>query len=365
MKFNRIIAVLALVAGTELSVKAAETAADATTPAEIAEPASTQQPATDNRQPTTDNVEKVNYIPEFHGAVRPRWELDTESGESRFEVRWARFTVEGKVAPRLGYFMQLDFCDQGSIKIHDAYVKLDAAKGLTIQAGQFRMPFGTESFMAPQNYVFANRSFMGKQMCNYRKVGAKVTYKLPISLPLTLEVGAFNSGTSANHNVWGKSYAGSGRATLQAGDFKICAGVMDLKPDATRIMLYDCGVSYQHGNWRAHTEYMNEHYVNNDHKDSNSWVVWGDYGRNANLGIFNRWSVQARYDGMTDQWDGITGSVDNPTRNRFTVGGTLTYRYKKVFCDLMLNYEKYLYHKDYTPSTGQGDKVVAEIAVRF
>lgn len=31
--------------------------------------------------------EKVSLMPEFHGAVRPRWEIDTETGESRFEVR--------------------------------------------------------------------------------------------------------------------------------------------------------------------------------------------------------------------------------------------------------------------------------------
>lgn len=313
----------------------------------------------------SDATENVSLMPVFHGAVRPRWEIDTKSGESRFEVRWARFTVEGNVAPKIGYFLQLDLCDQGAIKIHDAYVKLGVAKGLQLQAGQFRMPFGTEPFMAPQNYVFANRSFMGKQMCNFRKVGAKLTYRLPIDIPLTLEAGVFNSGTTANHNIWGKSYAGSGRATLQAGDFKISAGVMDIKPDQTRIMLYDAGVTYQNGNWRAHTEYMNEHYVDNAHKDANSWVVWGDYGRNANLGIFNRWSVQARYDGMSRQWDGIQGNPDNEARHRFTVGGTLTYRYKKVFCDLMLDYEKYLYCHDYTPSAGQGDKVVAEIAVRF
>lgn len=309
--------------------------------------------------------EKVNYMPQFHGAVRPRWEIDTESGESRFEVRWARFTVEGKVAPKLGYFIQTDFCDQGSIKINDAYVKLDAAKGLTIQAGQFRMPFGTEPFMAPQTYVFANRSFMGKQMCNYRKVGAKLTYKLPIEIPLTLEAGVFNAGTIANHNQWSKTYAGSGRATLQAGDFKICAGVMDLKPDQVRVMLYDAGVTWTHGNWRAAAEYMNEHYVDCSRKDANSWVVWGDYGHRANLGIFNRWAVQARYDGMTCQWDGIEGSTENAARNRFTIGGTLSYRYKKVYADLILNYEKYLYHHDFTPAVGQGDKIVAEIAIRF
>ena len=116
-------------------------------------------------QPAED-ADRISYVPEFHGAVRPRWELDTAIGQSRFEVRWARFTAEGKVAPKIGYFLQVDLCDQGVFKFHDAYVRMEVAKGLEVQAGQFRMPFGREPFMAPQNYVFANRSFMGKQMCN-------------------------------------------------------------------------------------------------------------------------------------------------------------------------------------------------------
>lgn len=310
-------------------------------------------------------ADKISYIPEFHGAVRPRWEIDTETGESRFEVRWARFTAEGKVAPKIGYFLQVDLCDQGVFKFHDAYVKMGVAKGLEVQAGQFRMPFGREPFMAPQNYVFANRSFMGKQMCNYRKVGAKLTYKVPVTLPLTIEVAVGNAGGVGNHNVWSKDYMGCGRVTLEAGDFNICGGVMDILPDATRIMLYDIGSTWKHSDWRGGMEYMIEHYVKSPHKDAHSWVVWGDYGKAARLGIFNRWSIQARYDAMTRQWNGVEGIPDNEGRHRLTLGGTLSYRYKKVFADLMLDYEQYFYQHHYTPTSGQDNKLVIELAVRF
>lgn len=357
---------------TAATMMSATTYADANVSSEMVEnvaenmvETSTGNTSVNTNENTVKGAEKVSLMPNFHGAVRPRWEIDTKSGDSRFEVRWARFTVDGKVAPSLGYFIQVDFCDQGVIKIKDAYAKLNLAKDLTLQAGQFRMPFGTEPFMSPQTYIFANRSFMGKQMCNFRKVGAKLTYNLPISLPLTVEAGVFNAGGIGNHNTWSKSYAGSGRATLTLGDFKLCGGVMDILPDKTRIMLYDMGVSWNHGNWRAAAEYMNEHYNGTDRADSHSWCVWGDYGRDAKLGIFNRWSVQARYDGMNRHWNGVEGNADDPGRHRITVGGTLTYRYKKVFCDLMLDYEKYCYFHNYEAPTGQSDKVVVELAVRF
>ena len=323
------------------------------------------QAVAENSPAPADGADKISYIPEFHGAVRPRWEIDTETGQSRFEVRWARFTAEGKVAPRIGYFMQVDLCDQGVFKFHDAYVKMEVAKGLEIQAGQFRMPFGREPFMAPQNYVFANRSFMGKQMCNYRKVGAKLTYTIPMALPLTVEGAVGNAGGVGNHNIWSKSYMGCGRVTLQAGDFSICGGVMDILPDITRIMLYDIGTTWKHGDWRGGAEYMNEHYVSSHHKDANSWVLWGDYGRSAKIGIFNHWSVQARYDGMSRQWNGVEESEDNVERQRLTLGGTLSYRYKKVFADIMLDYEQYFYRSGYNAPAGQGNKLVVELAVRF
>lgn len=319
----------------------------------------------DNTSQPTDGTEKISYIPEFHGAIRPRWELDTETGQSRFEVRWARFTAEGKISPKIGYFTQVDLCDQGVFKFHDAYVKMEVAKGLEVQAGQFRMPFGREPFMAPQNYVFANRSFMGKYMCNYRKVGAKLTYKIPTKLPLTLEAAVGNAGGVANHNIWSKSYMGCGRITLQAGDFNICGGVMDILPDVSRIMLYDIGTTWIRGDWRGGVEYMNEHYVVSNHKDAHSWVIWGDYGRYAKLGIFNHWSIQARYDGMNRQWNGVNETLDNEGRHRITFGGTLSYRYKKVFADVMLDYEQYFYQHGYTPTEGQGNKLILELAVRF
>ncbi|MDE6342737.1 MAG: porin [Muribaculaceae bacterium] len=321
--------------------------------------------ANEKNDPVASDTEAISYIPEFHGAVRPRWEIDTQNGESRFEVRWARFTAEGKVAPRIGYFLQLDLCDQGVFKVHDAYVKLGLVKGLELQAGQFRMPFGKEPFMAPQNYVFANRSFMGKQMCNYRKVGAKLTYSVPLDIPLTLEAAIANSGLTANHNTWSKSYMGCGRATLTAGDFTISGGMMNIIPDATRINLYDIGTTYRNGDWRGGAEYMMEHYNRTNRKDAHSWVVWGDYGRDVRIGMFNRWSVQARYDGMSRQWNGMEDSADNERRHRITVGGTLTYRYKKVFADIMLDYENYFYPKGFAPAPGQSDKIIAEIAVRF
>lgn len=304
-------------------------------------------------------------LPEFHGVVRPRWELDTRSGDSRFEVRWARLSMEGNVAPRIGYFLQIDLCDQGSIKFKDAYVKVSAAKGFQIVAGQMIMPFSADPFIAPQNFLFANRSFMTKYMNSYRKVGLKLVYEMSEALPMTFEAGVYNTGSITNHNTWSKDYAGAGRITYLLGDLKFNIGAMTLKPEQTRMNLLDAGILYAHSNWRAAVQYTNQHYCAKGLGDTHAWCVWGDYGHDAKLGMFNRWSIQTRFDGMTRYWSGVEGEAFNPARNRITVGGTLTYRYKKVYADLILDYENYFFHHDYTPISGQGNRVVAEIAVRF
>lgn len=305
------------------------------------------------------------HLPEFHGVVRPRWEMDTQSGESRFEVRWARVTMEGSVAPKLGYFLQIDLCDQGTIRFKDAYVKINAAKGLQVVAGQMFLPFSADPFVAPQNFLFANRSFMTKYMNSYRKVGLKLVYDIPGKLPLTLEGGIYNAGSITNHNTWSKDYAGAGRISYQLGDFKINVGGMTLKPDLIRMNLVDACITFTHSDWRGAVQYTNRHYCNTVMDDTNAWCVWGEYGRDAKIGMFNRWSVQARFDGMTSEWSGVEGEACNPARNRLTVGGTLTYRYKKVYADFLLDYENYFYHHDFTPTAGQGNRIVTEIAVRF
>ena len=82
-------------------------------------------------------------------------------------------SLGGDIGPSVKYFVQTDLCDQGQNKDTRRVEPHSSRPGLYIQAGQFRMPFGVETFMAPSNYVFSNRSFIGKQMCNYRAVGAK------------------------------------------------------------------------------------------------------------------------------------------------------------------------------------------------
>ena len=62
------------------------------------------------------------------------------------------------------------------------------------------MPFGVETFMAPSNYVFSNRSFIGKaDVATTAPLVPNWPIPLP-SAPLLLEAGVFNPRAIGDHN---------------------------------------------------------------------------------------------------------------------------------------------------------------------
>lgn len=313
---------------------------------------------------------EFSYKPNIHGTFRPRYELSTQTGKSRFQVRNARLVLDGYVAPSIDYFVQVDLCDQGTMKPLDFWARMRVVKGLSVQVGQFRMPFGVDPFRAPHNYYFANRSFIGRQICNYRAVGGKLTYDFN-KIPLQIEAGVFNSTPIAVHNTWNKKFAYSGKALLTLNNIKLSTGFMSIYPESVRTNLIDGCVSWSYDRWIVEGEYMYEHYTNNSHKPCHGYNFFVNYGMPVNWSIFKQLSFQGRADGMTahssakcdDAGNIIT---DDPSRNRITIGSTLTYKHSRnIYVDIRANYEKYFYRKNVNISEGQGDKIVLELVLRF
>ncbi|MBJ2188614.1 MAG: porin [Muribaculaceae bacterium] len=314
-------------------------------------------------------AEKVDYIPKFSGVIRTRWEIETADGYNRFQVRNVRARLQGKIARPIEYYLQADLCNQGKFQFLDAYVRFYALKGFQIRAGQFVIPFGIEPFRSPGTYIFTNRSFIGKDVDNIRAVGLELTYTLPFA-PLTLQAGVFNSGPITDHSKWTKEKTFASKAVYKIGDFAITGGFQSICPDSVRINMIDGGITFTHGRFTAEAEYMYKHYTNKAFKTAHAYNAWVDYGMPLKKGLFNKLSFQGRVDGTTVLSTGTRNAeglleANLPYRNRITVGSTLAYVKKKLKCELQLNYEKYLYHSDYTAPQGLRDKVVAEIIVSF
>lgn len=316
-------------------------------------------------------TDSISYRPEIHGTVRGRFEASTEHGDYRFQVRNARLSVNGKIAPIADYFVQMDFCDRGKIKILDAWARLWATPGLGFQAGQFRMPFGVDPFRAPHTYIFANRSFIGKQMCNFRAVGAKAMWH-PRAIPFTLEAGAFNPGTIDDHTPWHNTLTYAAKATYSISGLTFATGFQSIKPGPVRANLIDAALTWKHDRWLIEGEYMHKHYVNDAHRAAHAYNLFADYRMPLRTSFFNRLSFQGRFDGLTAHSSATVTDeaghivTDHPARNRVTLGSTISYiRSASMYLDLRVNYEKYFYHSGVRPSAENGDKAVMELVVRF
>lgn len=312
------------------------------------------------------------YIPKVHGVFRGRWELETADGYSHFQVRNARVSLEGYAAPIIKYFFNVDLCDRGKLMLLDAFATVLPAKGVEMKAGQYRMPFGYESFRGPGGYYFNNRSFIGKQVNNYRAVGVSAGYTLP-KIPLSFEAGVFNPTVMEDQVSWVKKYAYAGRVLYRPGGWLFATGFESLIPDGTRINLASATVGYGFGNFYAEGEYMARWYTHQSHKTTHAYNVFASYGIPLRRCVFNMLSVQARFDGMTDLASGtvydliedgkLMTTADG--RRRLTVGSTLDYKYKKLRAAVRVNYEKYWYGKGIEAARGAADVLTAELIVKF
>ncbi len=313
--------------------------------------------------------ETVSYKPNIHGTIRARWEMETETGDNRFQVKNARLSIDGKIAPSIDYFLNTDLCDCGKIKILDAWARMNAVDGLSFQAGQFRIPFGVDPFRAPHTYFFANRSYVGKQVCNYRAVGAEAAYSFS-KIPLSVKAGVFNPTSIGDHNVWCRKMAYGGKAEYKLGDVKLSAGMMSIMPDMIRVNITDGAVTWSRDRWIVEGEYMYKHYTGNNHDGCHAYNLYADYHLPVKAGVFNRLSFQGRVDGMTAHSNGYRNDngklvTNDPARNRVTLGSTISYRRNIVFADLRVNYEKTFYHSGVDAPQGDGDKVLVELVLRF
>lgn len=96
----------------------------------------------DGKRIDKKELQVKDYLPEIHGTLRSKFEYQTEMKASRFEVRNARISLTGNVLPIVAYKAEIDLSDEGQIRMLDAYARLFPAKGVTVTAGQMRVPFG-------------------------------------------------------------------------------------------------------------------------------------------------------------------------------------------------------------------------------
>lgn len=150
-------------------------------------------------------AQDVDMQSQVHGTLRGKYEYQTSEGEGRFEVRTARVSVSGKLMPEVEYKAEIDLCDEGQIKMLDAYTRLKPWRYFQFTIGQMRVPFTIDAHRSPDQQYFANRSFIAKQVGNVRDVGAMAAYDFHVGFPIRVQAGLFNgSGLTGQKDYWTK-----------------------------------------------------------------------------------------------------------------------------------------------------------------
>ena len=314
-----------------------------------------------------DEKEKINYLPKINGTFRAKYEYQTESGESRFQVRNARVSLSGAVSRIIDYKAEIDLCDRGKIKMLDVYGRIHWKNVGFVTLGQMRVPFGTAVTRAPHLLKFANRSFISKQVANVRDVGVRLSY-IPSNLPIKIEAGAFNGSGLTNQNEWRKDFAFAARAGLNIYGIKFELSGMSLIPDDIRINLFDTSLSLTYKNIFVEGEYIYKHYTNDSFDDVHAYHIVGEYKLPVKKWL-RHIAFGARFDSMTNNSSGFRNEdgfleTDDSSKDRITAGVTFV-PVTKIKAELRLNYEKYIYNETATINDSERDKLVIELMVRF
>lgn len=310
---------------------------------------------------------EVDRVPEIHGVLRGRYEGAWPGYGQRFQVRNARVLLEGKLLSELDYYIRVDLCDRGTMKFLDGWARWRFSPQVAVKVGRFRVPFGVDAFRGPGSYIFADRSFIGKDMANVRQVGVQLGY-YGTKLPLTVEGGVFNGSSDQTEWQGGLDYAA--KATWRFGSVALSAGFLSMRPYGVRMNLVDGGVSWRYGNLIVEGEYQNLHYCGGSYKNVNAWLAFASYGIPVDWRPFNIWSFHGRFDAMSDHSTGETDSdgnllTDDAARRRLTVGTTLACNLKYVKAEIVLDYEKYFFDSGVAAPDGFDNRIVAELVVKF
>lgn len=318
--------------------------------------------------------EKLSFIPTVSGTLRAFYRQSTTDGSGRFQVANARLSAAGDVMPWLDYYMQVDFCDNGKIKILDAFAGFKPVRGLKLMLGQMRVPFSVEATRAPWKYYFADPS-LTNNFGNLRSVGFKAGYSVP-GTGLYAEGGVFNATDMIDHYNWNSAMTYSVKTSYTTPwglrpEIAFMSRVPGGAGAGVRVNQVDAALSWSCGRFFAEAEYIYRHYTGGAHKPSHAYDFFVDYGLPVRSRIVDKVSFQARLDGITDASSGMKdGSGKLPTtiaaHKRLTGGVTASRLVGPLFCAFKLNYEHCFYDKTEGRIAAASDsQLVAGMVVKF
>lgn len=323
---------------------------------------------------------KQEYKPQIHGILRGKYEYEPDLDASRFEVRNARLSANGRLPLRSEYKLEVDLCDESAIKMKDAWVRINPVSSLRFTIGQQRMPFSIDAHRNPSAQFFANRSFIAKQVGDMRDVGFQAGYDITSDgkKVMAIDAGLFNGSNLDNQKTaWFSSPGYSARIQWFPVSGLAIVPSIQHQQIAERKASYtslDIGSYYEAAGWHVEAEYLHKTYADDAFADCNAVNAMLMYKQpiRKKESLIESVTFLGRYDYMQDHSSGKDGMADDAIhlkmtdaeRHRMTLGTTFSIRNPYFPTDLRLNYEKYWYPNGGAKESEQ-DKIVCEVMIRF
>ena len=319
------------------------------------------------------------FMPGLHGILRGKFEYEPDLNAGRFEVRNARLSVVGKLPLCSEYKMEIDLCDEGEMKMKDAWVRVTPWKTLRLSLGQQRMPFSIDAHRNPSAQFFANRSFIAKQVGDMRDVGFLAGFDFTDRKQrkvASLDAGIFNGSNLNNQkSAWFTSPGYSARLQYYPVPGLSLVPSVQHQQIADRQASYtslDMGVSFQRKGWLVEAEFLHKFYAKDAFHDCNALNTMLGYDQflKKEKSLVESIGYLARYDYMQDHSSGNSGmagsllTLTDAERHRLTLGVTFALRNPYFPTHLRLNYEKYWYPHGGAKESEQ-DKLVCELMIKF
>ncbi len=212
------------------------------------------------------------YTPNVYGVVMAAFNVSTNNGISRFNVRNTRFGVKGQASRDMSYAMQIDFHNQGSVSVLDAYVKYKR-NNFDFRFGQQQINLTKDLNRGPSSNLFSTRSLAAVYSTTYfkvnsdgsesvsslgsRDIGVHLDYKIDTDIPIHISGGIFN-GTGINNAEWDNQVNYTVRVTAggSKGLFAGASYYTGETPQDQGVDIYSAEVSYNSDKFFAESLYQ-------------------------------------------------------------------------------------------------------------
>ena len=303
---------------------------------------------------------RTSLVPKISGILKTKVEYDLDNMLMRFEVRNARFGVQGNINDFMSYKLQIDLSDEGQMKMLDAYVRFTPVTNLNFYIGQRKIPFSSDYMRSPAENIFANRSFLAKYINKgMRDIGLYAEYSFQGQIPVSVVAGALN-GTGNNNPQWISRPNLAARIAAGRDDgFRVTGNVYYGDNSLQhQLAMFGGEVRYGRGQFFVESEYItrtwNDTLSVRQHDDG--MYIHAYYNFLTDSKMIKMITPVARYDMMGGSV--LRGSTD---ATRFTCGVNIGFATKQFSSEIRFNYENYF--KSSLPI--HTDKVTIEFVGRF